>query len=258
MPGVGSATYSTVEDILMLARAILNDAEIPGGDVLTDTAPFTLPFAQIAFSNVQRELARCGVETFIKYAWLMAVPAVTNIDPETRVRIDDEGTLIFTPSGANEAAFGTPILPGDLICPLKLWERRSGTTQLCAPMAQPNDGLLPFAQLSSLVDWEWVDDSLQFRGSLQVQDVKMKYERQMAPFGSVNDPVPIRGVDNAVAYQLARAFSESRGAKLSPAFGAQGQLEIFNLKAIAVRRRQRKRSRRSPYSGNRGRESSVL
>ena len=254
MPALGSSAYATCERVLNRIRMILNDSEVAGGDVLTDTAPFTFEVLNGAFERVQIDLAVYGVETYAKEWWLIGVPAVTTLDPEARVIIDDTGTRIIYPSGVGNVFSLTPQLPVDLVVPLVLWERQSGTANYTGPpMKQKNDGLLNMTQQTFLVDWQWMDDGLYFRGALQVQDIKVRGEKQLPALVAVTDPVPIRGVINAAAYRGAEIFCESRGGAVSPQFAKNAEDEIFRLQQVSVRRRQRKQVRRQPYSGRGGR-----
>lgn len=256
MPIVAGSAYATAEDILTLARAILNDAEVPGGDVLTDTAPFSFPFLNAAFRRVQIELAAVGGETFTSVAWLIALPQMPTIDPEGRIVVNNAGTQILYPNGVGNLTYTTPQLPIDLVLPLRLWERQTNTTNFTGPaMAQPNGGLLNMTQQSFLVDWEWKSDGIWFRGAVQVQDVKVLYEKQLKQLAATTDPVPIRGVNNAAAFFLAEAFAASRGGMNAPSYKEAATEEISLLKAISARRRQRKQVRRQPYSGRGGRQS---
>lgn len=254
MPVLASSAYATVERVLNRIRVILNDSEVAGGDVLTDTAPFTFDILNGGFERVQIELAMVGVETYTAESWLLALPAVTTIDPEARLIVDDTGTNLIYPNGVGNVFSLTPQLPTDLILPLRLFERQSGTANFTGPaMKQPNGGLLNMQQQTFLVDWEWKSDGLRFRGALQVQDVKILYEKSLPLLAAVTDPVPIRGVINAAAYESAKIFAESRGGAISPAFAKNADDEIYALKAVSARRRQRKQVRRQPYSGRGGR-----
>src|SRR6267142_1543227 len=257
MPVLVTTAYNTVEGSVLRARAILNDMEIQGGDVLTDTAPFTMQFAMIAYEAVQKQLAILGVEVNVDYFWVIGLPTMPINDPEGRLVLYDAGTAITYPNGLNSSSAMVPQLPVNLVLPLKLWERQTGTTNYPSAMKQRNGGLNTMTQQTFLVDWEWVADSIQFRGSLQSQDIKIKGEKHLAPIASVNDPVPIRGATNAVAWELASAFALSRGSPIAAGMDKAGQDEIFALQQLSVRRRQRKHSRRRPYRGYGGRQYPV-
>jgi len=253
MPVLGGSAYGTVGDILRKARVILNDAKVPGGDILKDTYPGAISLINIAYERIQGELSSVGVEVLTDYAWIMAIPVVATVDPEARIIVTDSATNRIYPSGLGDAFFAAPILPPDMIVPLKLWERQNGTANFAIEMRQANDGLLNLAQSLALVDWKWgtyqSNDCLMFRGALQVQDVKIKYEKHLWSLAAVTDPVPIRGVDNAAAYQVAKVFAAARGSEIAGAFAKEGEEEIFLMQSTAVRRTQRIPSRRIPYSG---------
>lgn len=254
MPILPSTAYVTAETVLNRIRMILNDSEVAGGDVLTDTAPFTFDVLNSAFERVQKELAIFGVETYATETWMLAVPVPLVSDPEARVIINDQGTSTIYPSGVGNTFSLTPQLPTDLVVPLILWERQNGTNNFTGPkMKQMPDGLLNMIQQTFLVDWQWLNDGIYLRGALQVQDLKMRYEKQLLQLAAVTDPVPIRGVLNAVARAGAQVFCESRGGAVSPLFAKEAADEIFLLQAISTRRRQRRQVRRKPYSGRGGR-----
>ncbi len=259
MPVLASSAYVTAEVVLNRVRVILNDSEVVGGDVFTDTAPFTFTCLNSAFERVQIELASVGVETYTEYAWLIGLPAITTIDPEARLIVDDTGCNITYPTGVGNVFSLTPQLPVDLVLPLKLWERQNGTNNFTGPsMKQPNDGLLNMNQQTFLVDWEWKTDGLRFRGALQVQDVKLMYEKQLPQLSATTDPVPIRGVTNAAAYFAALLFVQSRGGLIAPQYKMSATEEIDLLKMVSARRRQRKQVRRQPYSGRGGKQNTII
>jgi hypothetical protein len=259
MPVLSSTAYNTASDILNRVRVIVNDSEIAGGDVLTDTAPFTFPLLNAAFERVQMELAKVGVETQTDEAWLIALPAVPTIDPEARLIIDDSGTRIIYPNNVGNVLASSPQLPTNLILPLRLWERPTATAGFTGPpMRQANAGLLNLFQQTFLVDWEWQADGLRFRGATQSQDVKVKYEKQLPQLAAPTDAVPIRGVGNAAAYQAAKIFAASRGGAILAEFKIEADAEIFLLQQVSARRRQRKQVRRNPYSGRSGQRYSGI
>lgn len=259
MPVLATSAYATVSNVLNRIRMILNDSEVAGGDVLTDTAPFTFDVVNGAFERVQLELARVGIEVQTAEAWLLALPVVSPVDPEARLIIDDTGTNIIFPNGIGNVFSLTPQLPVDLILPLRIWERQSGTANFTGPpMKQPNGGLLNMQQQTFLVDWEWKADGLRFRGALQVQDIKVLYEKHLPILAAPTDPVPIRGVVNAAAYEGAKIFCESRGGAVAPSFATHAEEEIFLLQQLSARRRQRKQVRRQPYSGRGGRNQQPI
>lgn len=257
MPVVVTTAYGVVEDILLDARAIVNDMAVQGGDVLTDDAPFSIQYVNLAYRRIQSYLAQYGVETYATYQWLLGIPPNLTGDCESRVMLSDSGTQIITPSGQGESSFATPVLPDDLVAPLRLRERLSGCTTRACWMTRPNDGLTSggywgtqFSNSSCFLRyWDWLDDTLWFYGCTQSVDIELKYEKHLPILSSVTDTVPIRGVDNAAAQYVAYLFSKARGASVADSFGEQGQAELDLLVNRTVRARQRIKVRRRPFRG---------
>src|SRR5689334_20043156 len=72
MPIGAPSTYPIVEDIMNLARTFVLDT-MPGannvqgeGQILTDTAPFTIPMLNTAIRWLQRKLGNNGAATLIQ------------------------------------------------------------------------------------------------------------------------------------------------------------------------------------------------
>lgn len=252
MPVLISSSYVTAEDVLNRLRVILNDSEVVGGDVLTDTAPYTFELLNAGYERVQTKLSTFGMEVSVTEWWLIGLPIIATIDPEARMIVDDSGCNIIYPNGIGNVFSNAPQLPPNLVLPKTLWERQSGTTQsLGRPMKQPNSGLPSYSQGNALCDWEWMDDGLRFRGATQSQDVKIKGEKTLPRLIVPTDPVPIRGVTNAAAYQAAKIFADSRGASIAAEAKDVAEDEIFSFCQDSARRRSHKQVRRHPFSGGR-------
>lgn len=249
MPVLGSTSYNSAGDVSRRLRTIVNDSEISGGDILTDDAPFTFEILNGAYERVQLELAKAGIEVSITYAWLIGLPIMPTVDAEARMVIDDTGCNILYPTGTGDVFAAAPQLPVDLVLPLDLFERQTGTTQLAGRLSQPAGGLRSADQQLTLCEWEWKADGIQTRGALQSQDLKIEYEKQLPKLVVPEDPVPIRGVVNAAAYFGALIYSESRGGAIAPQYKEHADEEIFLRLQVSSRRRQRMPSRRRPYSG---------
>lgn len=233
-------------------RAIVNDSEIAGGDILTDSAPFTFTLLNGGYERVQLELAKAGIEVSIADAWLIGLPTMPTVDPEARMVIDDTGCNILYPNGVGDVFSPTPQLPVDLVLPLDLFERQTGTTYEARRMRQARSGLASANQNLYLIEWDWKTDGLRTRGARQSQDLKIEYEKQLPRLVAPTDPVPIRGVLNAAAYFAAMIFSESREGEVAPNFKMHADEEIFLRMQVSSRRRQRNPGRRRAYS-SRGR-----
>src|SRR5260370_36052377 len=110
MPVVGSRQDTSTGQITSLVRSQLNDAQ---GNLFTDTV--LLPYGNSAYRKLQRALSNAGGGGFIQDDALLVVTAVTQTDTSLQVAITD-------------ATAPPNQLPTDLLVPLKIWERRNGST----------------------------------------------------------------------------------------------------------------------------------
>jgi hypothetical protein len=222
MPGIPSSAYGTAEGVLTLARSIINDARIPGGDVLLDGAVFTFPYLNAAYADVQYDLENAGAEGFTQTAWLLGIPQIPVTDPGARVLINDGGTQIAYPN--------------------------QGTTNEPIEMRQPKNGLPAINQGSSLGLWEWRTDSIVLLGANVWIDALLRYHRQLPALNLPTDSVPIRGVQNAVAFYVAALFAGARGSPVAQALEQQGDHALDQFTRRLTRRKQFTSHRRRPYS----------
>src|ERR1700689_3017974 len=126
MPVIGTTANNTAGQITALVRSLLNDA---AGNLFTDTV--LLPYANAAYRKVQRALGNVQSGTFLSDDVLLVVSAVTAVDASLQVSISD------STAPPNQ-------LPTDLLVPLKLWERASGSSDDFVEMTDlTNHGGLP-------------------------------------------------------------------------------------------------------------------
>jgi hypothetical protein len=119
MPVVGSSGYGTASGVLSLVRSLLDDAAVSTGDVFTDSV--LIPFVNSAYHQVQFDMANSGIETFIKDNVVLTVPAVTGVDPSIQVVCNDTQNQMTTVAP-------TPQIPTDLLVPVRIWERQTGSS----------------------------------------------------------------------------------------------------------------------------------
>jgi hypothetical protein len=244
MPIIVSGSYPSVESILSLARSIVNDAfagatGTPGeGRILTDNAAFTLPYLNSALRKMARVLRNNGVSTVIKDNWIMTpVLPVQNIDPTVQTFLSWSGYF----DGTN--MWPSPYLPPDLIVPLELWERVTGTNFNFMPMNQPQAGLNSRPQGQYLYDWEWRQDQINFIGSQQSADVRMRYLAQtLVPIEQGSDfsttTINMIDCDDAIAYEIAAMYATARGSMQIQQLRADRDEAIANMVNSYVRRQQ--------------------
>src|SRR5438105_10724983 len=140
MPSFPQSLFPTVESVMDLARSIVNDM-FPGiggtnGRILTDDAPFTLPYLNSAFRTLQRKLRNEGVTFEIKdNIILLNLAPVVAQDPAVQVNVSYNGYFNGTTMSP------TPILPSDALQIYAVWERQTGSNVNFREMVQPQEGL---------------------------------------------------------------------------------------------------------------------
>lgn len=117
------APYDTWEMVLQAARGRLNDMiQSSAGDILTDTAPFTLPLVINAWRKFQTFLTQIGHSRFKQRTVLFGFPPFAATDPSSQTALSwtyyFDGVSFWAPPNV-------PVLPSDFILPLKIWERQS-------------------------------------------------------------------------------------------------------------------------------------
>ncbi len=236
MPIVGSSAYNTAGQITALVRALLNDS---AGNLFTDG--LLIPYLNAAYRKVQRALANVGSGTLIVDNVTVVVPAVAAVDPSAQVSITD-------------ATAPPNQLPTDLLYPVKLWERSSGSSNDFREMADlTGHGGLPSRPQGATLDfWEWRADGLYFLGATQDTQVRIRYRKAYPDLSDATGVVLIRNAQEPLAYFAAAMAAMSRGSPLAEKWDATGADALEDLIVAATRREQQSVRRRRPYSWRRG------
>lgn len=241
--------YDTVETVLEVARVRLNDAIVSiGGEILTDTQPFTQTVVLIAWRRLQEYLAELGIVRLTREAILTGVTPVLSLDPATQVFLN--WTTYFDGVNYNDA----PILPQDLLLPLRLWERVTGQNAGFAPMDNWLDGLPAWGKTACNRIWEWREDSIFLPGALQTMDIRLRYAAYLPDFVTqgktqwYNQPVPIARVLDPFAYFICSEMANARGDTDGAAFDQKAQAAAKRVFNREVRMKQRVNIRRIPRS----------
>jgi len=236
MPVVGSSAYNTAGQITALARALLNDA---AGNLFTDGV--LIPYLNAAYRKVQRALANVGVSAFVTDNVTVIVPAVTAADASLQVSISD-------------ATAPPNQLPTDLLRPVRLWERASGSSDNFVEMTDLTDhgGLPSRPQGATLGLWEWRADGIYFLGATQDTQVRIRYQKALPDLADATSNVLIRNAQECLAYWTAAMASMARGSPLADKWDAAGDDALEDLISGATRREQQTVRRRRPYSWRRG------
>ena len=236
MPVVGSSAYNTAGQITSLVRSLLNDAQ---GNLFTDTV--LLPYANSAYRKVQRALGNTGAGGFLNDDVLLVVTAVPAQDASLQVSLTD-------------ATAPPNQLPTDLLVPLKLWERRNGSTDDFAEMVDltRHGGLPSRTQDTVLSVWEWRADGIYFLGATQDTQIRLRYLKAYPDFTDATSPVLIRNAQEAIAYATAALAGWARGSPLAEKWDEAAADAIEDLVVQAVRREQQSSRRRRPFSSRSG------
>lgn len=244
-----------------LARALVNDSEAgatgtPGeGRTLTDGAPFVLPFLNSAIQTAARRLENVNVTTFTVDEFIMTVPAMPNPDPGVQVNISYVG--YFDGTGNNP----TPLLPSDILIPLELWERPTGTTLDFQPMNQVS--VLPSVlQGPRFGVWEWSQNQLNFLGCMQKTDLRLRYKSQVVPklvqpdiVNFSNIIIGIADIGDLLGYLIAAKYIGARVGMVPPAITDEIEGIIGQLQLRFVRAQQAITYRRPEYDSRDSRQS---
>jgi hypothetical protein len=238
MPVVGSSGYGTASGVLSLVRSLLDDAAVSTGDVFTDTT--LIPFVNTAYHQVQFEMANHGIETFLKDNVVLTVPAVTAADPSFQVVLNDTQNQMTTVSP-------TPQIPTDLLVPVRLWERQTGSSEPFLPMVLRKDGLPSEDQQARLRFWEWRTDGIVMLGATQSNDIRIRYESVLSDVVQGTDTIQLRGAQDTIAFFAAALAAQSRGSPQARDFDAAGDEALRKILVRGTRRQQHAMHRRRPY-----------
>src|SRR5260370_270753 len=195
MPVVGSSAYNTAGQITALVRSLLNDSQ---GNLFTDTV--LVRDGNSGYRKLQRAVGNAGGGGFIQDDALLVVTAVTQTDTSLQVAITD-------------ATAPPNQLPTDLLVPLKIWERRNGSTDEFVEMVDltRHGGLPSRAQSLTLSVWEWRADGLYFLGATQDTQIRLRYLKAYPDFTYATSPVLVRNAQEAIAYATAALAGWARG-----------------------------------------------
>jgi hypothetical protein len=254
MSNVEPLSYPTIDSIMQLARSYVNDT-FPGnnqqGRIFTNDAPFTLPLLNSALKELQRRLRNEGVTFPIKDGVIInAFPAVVKADPSVFV------SLNFTGSNNGTTTSASPMLPGDCMQPYKVSQRLTGSNLQFTLMKHAPDGLISAYQNAWMGMWEWRGYAIWMNGSLQPQDLMLRYLSGQPPLNVpaasfATTPVYIVDCEQAVAGLMALDYGGSRGANPQAMQYRQGKTDavIDDMATEYIRRSQTVPRTRISYQG---------
>lgn len=243
MPAVGSSAYQTAGTALTVARAALNDLN---GLLFSDTV--LLAYLNTAYRQVQRAIAMTGAPLFVVDDVIMTLPPVVTPDPSIQCQLSDNGYSNGT------TTVNPPQLPVDMIAPSKIFERQTGTNFDFQEMTDltSGGGLPSLPQTTTLAVWEWRTDGIWFLGSIQKNDIRLRYQKAFIDLTTGTDPIYIRQGADCIGLNAAAMAALARGSPLSEKWATAGENAIEALVAAYTRRAQNRVYRRRPNSSRTG------
>lgn len=255
MPNAQPTAFPVIEDVTTLWRSLVNDTftglQGTQGRIATDSAPFTLPFLNAAVRTLARKLRNEGATFPIKDGIILrAIPPVVQADPAVFINIGFNGTNNGTTTSA------TPALPGDCMQVYRVRQRVTGSNLQFSDMQPAQGGLTSGYQNQWLGQWEWRGYAIWMNGSLQTQDIEIRYLSGQPP---INVPAadfastPIYIIDSveALAYQMAADYGAARGANPALIQRVEGKADdaISDIANEWIRQGQTVTYRRESYQG---------
>ena len=219
MPGVGTTPYDSAEYVLQIMRSLGNDAiQTLAGNLLSDNQPYVLPILNSGYRHLQRKLVARGYQTLKKRTVLTGVTPIEVVDCGIQVAISYTGYFDGTRN------FATPALPADMLMPMKLRERQTGSALPYNPMFIARNGLPSRPQGIWLRDWIWQQDQIEMCGATQSNDLDLLYAAFLPDLVLTPTPslVLILRSENALGYYALAKWGESRGSALAQNLFARG------------------------------------
>ena len=223
MPAPPPPAYDNLESVVEASRMMLNDMiASAGGDVLTDTQPFTIVAVNNAWRAMQEFLAKLGFLRFTNDIYYDSLPAVASAASGIRPFLDwsgyNNGTTLDT----------TRVLPQDFITPISIQERihpatppPPAPTTVTTPFTEMDfirSGRLPqIAQGSWTRIWTWRNEQILLPGSTSILDMWVHYHSFAVDFADPDDApfasqiVPIMRCQDSFSAYLAAEISGPRG-----------------------------------------------
>jgi hypothetical protein len=268
-----STNFPSLLEIANLVRSFVDDDKrgftgTPGeGQILVNltsgVAATALPqfvtltnFMNSAIREVRRDCGIMGQPTFIRDNYLLlGLPPVNSslgvgvMNPETQQSLTNVGFF----DGVNmNPQF---ILPADMLQPLELWERLTGTVNPFTEMRESRGALRPRNQVNALHDWEYRGNAIYFNGAILSRDVRMRYIGSLASLATSTIDwsetfIPIPDCHEAVADKIAVRYGRRLGSPQTAELTQQADRSMLRLRQTVVRARQRIDNKRPEFSGS--------
>jgi hypothetical protein len=251
------APFDTVDSVLNLVRSkMLDTIGSLAGDILEDSQPFMQEYTNAGWRELQYFLATLGYSALKAPFIGVGYPVVASYDPALWTSLS--WTAFINTDGTNYLPPYVTVLPQNMILPLKVSERVTGSQSKFYPMEMDKDSLAQTRKGPYNGHWLWESNTLYMPGSIYSMDLRMELAIYLADFVTSQDesiqwyeqPVPIMRAKTALAYFIADEVVQARE-DLSGSFTAKAQQAARQIFNIEVSQKQRVPTQRRPFNGNR-------
>lgn len=213
----------TAQEVMDRSAALLNDVALT-----TFTYTVQVPYLNIALSDLEERMQLSNIPVTNQSSAVIAIPA---------------GVLGI-------GGVGQPALPQDLIEPQSLYERTTGTNDLFIRM-NPVE-FLPHGlqQISSLVWWAWLAQTIKFIGATNANDVQLDYiAKVITPVVNESSVIKVLNSISFLSYRTAALCAEFIGENKERADDLNGNalIALDNLLGINIKGKQSIMTRRRPF-----------
>lgn len=215
-----------------------------------------MPHVNSAYRGLQRALKATGATEFKVDESFLTIPALSGMDASAQVQVSYTGMVIKSDS-QNPPTFVVPptgALPQDMLVPLKIWERQTGSADQFVPMSDMTStgGLPSISQGMRLGVWEWIGDSIALVGSQQTNDLRIRYERVYPALSDGSSQVLVLNSEDYHAFTVAAMVAKSRGGQQVQEWDAAADECKEKLIAAYTRQQQGVGRRSRAFSSRRG------
>jgi hypothetical protein len=257
LPPPNTTAYDTVNTVLLMAKARLNDKLVTlapvSGKILDNTQIFSQVVVNSAWRVCQERLANKGYDRLIDECIIQQFPIVQSQDPASQCWINWRGCW----DGVN--FYPQPAFPQFFNHPLKIWERWSNQNMAFTdpPMQKILNGLPASQKTTNMRFWEWRSDTLYTPGSQMLTDLRIRHISYISDFldsGTTPwfaQPVPIMRCSDALSWLICAEIAVARGDnKLADVYTGNGDGALDRIFNLDVEADQQVNIRRQPRTGN--------
>lgn len=208
---------ATISDVYTAARALLNDS---ASEIFADGV--LLPFVKKAYGELQRKFLNHNLQVAKEISAAIAIAATIKTVTE----------------------------PTDMLYPIKLEERASGSTSDDDWIEmEETEFELDKAQESTLGVWAFRKNEIQLRGATQAREIRIHYWKSLT---TIVDGTTVVGVIDAVDFLASRsasiaAYVVGGNKERAKVLYDDSELILQDLLSIGTKDNQGKPSRRKPF-----------